>query len=132
LRSSPNLDLRILGYIDYVDSLITASDLVITKAGGLIISEVLARGVPLIVIDPILGHEEWNADYVVVSGSGVQLRMAASVPEAVLRLMERPHLLEEMRQCAQEAGRARAAHEIAESVIAAHMRSDTPAPPDRL
>jgi processive 1,2-diacylglycerol beta-glucosyltransferase len=131
LRRSPTLDLRILGYIDYVDSLITASDLVITKAGGLIISEVLARGVPLIVIDPILGHEEWNADYVVVSGSGVQLRMAASVPDAVTRLMERPHLLEEMRQCAHDAGRPRAAHEIAESVIAAHMRSNAPASPER-
>jgi processive 1,2-diacylglycerol beta-glucosyltransferase len=125
LQRSPTLDLRILGYIDYVDSLITASDLVITKAGGLIISEVLARGVPLIVIDPILGHEEWNADYVVVSGSGIQLRMSASVPEAVQRLMARPHVLEEMRQCAQDAGRPRAAHEIAESVIAAHMQSDT-------
>jgi processive 1,2-diacylglycerol beta-glucosyltransferase len=132
LRRSATLDLRILGYIDYVDSLIASSDLVITKAGGLIISEVLARGVPLIVIDPILGHEEWNADYVVVSGSGVQLRMAASVPDAVTQLMERPHLLEEMRQCAHDAGRARAAHDIAERVIAAHMRNDTPDSSEKL
>jgi UDP-N-acetylglucosamine:LPS N-acetylglucosamine transferase len=57
--------------------------------------------------------------------------MAASVPDAVTRLMERPHLLEEMRQCAHNAGRPRAAHEIAESVIAAHMRSDEPASPER-
>jgi processive 1,2-diacylglycerol beta-glucosyltransferase len=123
LQRSETMDLRLLGYIDYMDSLITASDLVITKAGGLIISEVLARGVPLIVIDPILGHEEWNADFVVNSGSGVQLRMPASVPEAVVRLFQRSHILADMRECAAGAGRPGAAQAIVEQVITDFMRS---------
>jgi len=117
LESTPRLRLKILGYIDYVDDLIVASDLVISKAGGLIVSEVLARGVPLVVIDPIPGQEEWNADFVVSSGAGAQLRMAASVPATVQRLLGQPHLLEEMRACARRAGRPRAAQEIAEQVI---------------
>jgi hypothetical protein len=37
-------------------------DLIITKAAGLIVSEVLARGRPLVIVDPIPGQEEWNAD----------------------------------------------------------------------
>jgi len=117
LESTPRLRLKILGYIDYVDDLIVASDLVISKAGGLIVSEVLARGVPLVVIGPIPGQEEWNADFVVSSGAGAQLRMAASVPATVQRLLGQPHLLEEMRTCARSAGRPRAAQEIAEQVI---------------
>ncbi len=118
LRSSPTLDLQVLGYITYVDDLIVASDLVITKAGGLIVSEVLARGVPVVVIDPILGQEEWNADYVVSSGSGVQLRMAESAPKTVRRLLQASVILDYMRDSAALTGRPRSAMEIAEKVIA--------------
>jgi processive 1,2-diacylglycerol beta-glucosyltransferase len=118
LQSSPTMSLQILGYITYVDDLVAASDLVVTKAGGLIVSEVLARGVPLVVIDPIPGQEEWNADYVVATGAGVQLRMAESVPATVVRLLEQPALLQSMRESAAQSGHPRAALEIAEHVIA--------------
>lgn len=122
MQPGPTMGLRTLGYIDYVDELVTASDLVITKAGGLIVSEVLARGVPLVVIDPILGHEEWNADYVVLYGAGIQLRMAESVPDAVIRLLEKPLWLEEMRKGAVDAGRPRAAQNIASSIMKEYER----------
>lgn len=118
MTPSPTLDLRVLGYITYVDDLIVASDLVITKAGGLIVSEVLARGAPLVVIDPIPGQEEWNADFVVSSGSGVQLRMAESVAPTVYRLLQSPLIRSDMRARAAAVGRPRAATEIAEQVIA--------------
>lgn len=117
VQRSPSMDLRILGFVTYVDDLIAASDLVITKAGGLIVSEVLARGVPLVVIDPIPGHEEWNADFVVSSGAGVQLRMVDSVPETVCRLLQKPLLLDDMRASATTVGRSRAAVEIAQTIL---------------
>lgn len=117
LRSTERLDLRVLGYVDYVDDLLAASDVVITKAGGLIVSEALARGAPLVVIDPIPGQEEWNADYVVSCGAGVQLRMCESVPGAVAGLLRRPAVLDDMRRCATAAAHPRAAIDIAERVI---------------
>lgn len=117
LQSTGRIDLRVYGYIDYVDDLIAASDLVVTKAGGLIVSEVLARGVPLIVIDPILGHEEWNADYVVSSGAGLQLRMSESTPAAVAMLLSKPQVLADMRASAAAVARPRAALDIAEHVV---------------
>lgn len=117
VQASATMDVRVLGYVNYVDSLIAASEIVITKAGGLIMSEILARGVPVVVIDPILGHEEWNADFIVSNGAGIQLRMADSVPGAVRHLLQRPHLLEEMRANAAAAARPRAAQEIAERVL---------------
>ncbi|NWF78483.1 MAG: galactosyldiacylglycerol synthase [Chloroflexi bacterium] len=117
LGSTPRLRIQVHGFIDFVDDLIVASDLVITKAGGLIVSEVLARGVPLVVIDPIPGHEEWNADYVVSSGAGAQLRMAESVPATVERLLAQPQILAAMRACAHSVARPRAAVDIAEKII---------------
>jgi processive 1,2-diacylglycerol beta-glucosyltransferase len=123
VQPGPHMDLRLLGYIDYVDSLITASDVVVTKAGGLITTETLARSVPLVVFEPIPGHEEWNADFIVNCGAGIQLRKADSVPDAVEHLLSKPHLLQEMRHSADLARRPRAAHVIAEYVIDKHMQA---------
>ena len=117
LQATPRLDLRLYGHINFVDDLVVLSDLVITKAGGLIISEVLARAVPLVVINPIPGQEEWNADYVVSTGAGVQLRIAESVPATVIRLLSHPQLMDEMRACARVAARPKAAFEVAERVL---------------
>jgi processive 1,2-diacylglycerol beta-glucosyltransferase len=111
------MHLQNLGFIDYVDDLVAASDMVISKAGGLIVSETLARGTPMLLIDPIPGQEEWNADYVVSAGAGIQLRMAESVPDTVRQLLKHPGRLAVLRASAQEAGRPRAALDIAEHVL---------------
>jgi processive 1,2-diacylglycerol beta-glucosyltransferase len=117
-HDGPHMRLRKLGRIDHVDDLVAASDLVITKAGGLMVSEVLARGTPMIIIDPIPGQEEWNADVVVAAGAGIQLRMPESVPPAVLYLLTQPERLLAMRAAARQFGRPRAAQEIVERVLA--------------
>jgi processive 1,2-diacylglycerol beta-glucosyltransferase len=117
LADGPSMRLRALGFIDYVDDLVAASDLVISKAGGLIVSETLARGTPMLLIDPIPGQEEWNADYVVSAGAGVQLRMVESVPDTVRQLFLHPDRLAVLQRAAQEAGRPRAALDIAEQVL---------------
>ena len=117
LPSGPQLRLQVLEHITYVDDLIAASDLVITKPGGLIVSEVLARGTPLLLIDPIPGQEEWNADYVVTTGAGVQLRMPESVARGAQHLLQHPARLQMLRDGAQQAGRPRAALDIAERVL---------------
>jgi processive 1,2-diacylglycerol beta-glucosyltransferase len=118
LRDGPSMRLLSLGRIDYVDDLVAASDLIVTKSGGLIVSEVLARGTPMIVIDPIPGQEEWNADFVSGSGAGLQLRQPESVPLTVRSLLAHPERLAMMRQHAARVGRPRAAFDIAERILA--------------
>jgi processive 1,2-diacylglycerol beta-glucosyltransferase len=117
LTNGPHMRTHVLGHIDDLDDLVAASDLVITKAGGLIVSEVLARGTPLLVIDPIPGQEEWNADYVVSTGAGVQLRLPVWAPYTVQHLLAEPSRLTAMRERARLAGRPRAALDIAEYVL---------------
>ena len=117
LRDGPSMRLRFYSQIDFVDDLIVGSDLVVTKAGGLIVSEVLARGTPMLLIDPIPGQEEWNADYVVGAGAGVQLRIAEAAPRAIIHLLSNPERLAQLRLWAGRAGRPRAAMDIAEAVL---------------
>ena len=117
LRDSPHVRLRKLGTIDYVDDLIVASDLIITKAGGLITSEILARGTPTIIVDPIPGQEEQNADVIAAAGAGVQLRLLEMVGPAVKYLLNHPERLDQMRQSALELGKPDAALKIAEHIL---------------
>jgi processive 1,2-diacylglycerol beta-glucosyltransferase len=117
LHSGAHMKLRKEDMIDYVDDLVVASDIVISKSGGLIVSEVLARGTPLIIIDPIPGQEEWNADFVAGSGAGVQLRMPEMVPTAALALLAEPGRLAQMAAQAEQMGRPRAALDIADTIL---------------
>ncbi len=117
LTDGSRIELRKLGTIDFVDDLVAASDLVISKAGGLIVSEVLARGTPMVIIDPFPGQEEWNADMVAASGAGIQLRLPEAVAPAVDYLLSQPEQLTFMRDRARIVGQPRAALEIAERIL---------------
>ncbi len=117
LTSSSYMKLRKLSIINYVDDLVVASDLIITKAGGLITSEVLARGTPMIIIDPFPGQEEWNADAISAMGAGIQIRLPAMVPPAVIHLLNHPDQLAFMRQQSEKMGQPHAAFEIAKTIL---------------
>lgn len=117
LESSGAVELHKLGFIDYVDDLVVASDIVITKAGGLTISEVLARGRPMIIIDPIPGQEESNADYLAGVGAAISIRLPQHVPFAVTQLLADPQRLQDMSNSASRAARPRAALDIVETIL---------------
>lgn len=55
--------IRILGFTNQVPELMSISDLVVTKPGGLTTSESLASHLPMVIINPIPGQEEENAEF---------------------------------------------------------------------
>lgn len=117
LTSKGRVQLLNLGKIDYVDDLIAASDFVITKAGGLIVSEILARSTPMLIIDPIPGQEEWNADFVAGAGAAIQLRMPEMVPPTAEYLLHQPERIAAMGAQARLVGHPYAALEIAQATL---------------
>jgi 1,2-diacylglycerol 3-beta-galactosyltransferase len=75
---------HIYGYVDRMSDLMLAADLLISKAGGLIISEGLAAGLPLLLIEYIPGQESGNVRFVCDNHAG---RLAAS-PQETLSMIE--------------------------------------------
>lgn len=53
----------VLGFSKNMHELMTVSDLIITKPGGLTSSEALALGKPLFILNPIPGQEAANSDF---------------------------------------------------------------------
>jgi processive 1,2-diacylglycerol beta-glucosyltransferase len=56
------------GFTQTIERLMAAADLAITKPGGLTTAECLAMALPMIVVSPIPGQEEHNADYLLEQG----------------------------------------------------------------
>lgn len=58
---SLNYPIKVLGYADNIHELMRISSLIVTKPGGQTISEALACGLPMVLINPIPGQEVRNA-----------------------------------------------------------------------
>ncbi len=62
----------VMGYTNKVPELMSASDFVITKPGGLTSTECLAMKKPMIIINPIPGQEEQNSIYFTNNGTALR------------------------------------------------------------
>jgi len=105
------------GYTTTIERLMAASDLAITKPGGLIISECLALGLPLVLISPIPGQEEHNADFLSESGAAIRADDPGSLPAQVRALLDDRARLEAMRERAVALGRPHAASDVLRVVM---------------
>lgn len=104
-------------WVEEMPQLMKASDFIIAKAGGLIVSEALACGLPMIIPEALPGQETGNVRYVVDNHAGAWAPGPAEVLVAAHSwLSGEPPRLEEMRVNARELGKPRAAYEIAERV----------------
>jgi processive 1,2-diacylglycerol beta-glucosyltransferase len=106
-----------LGYMTNMHEWMAASDIVVTKSGGLTSSECLAMGVPMVIVRPIPGQEERNADYLLESGAAVRANSPAHLVFKVRRLLTDADLVGRMRAAALRIARPRAAYEIAAEVM---------------
>jgi processive 1,2-diacylglycerol beta-glucosyltransferase len=106
-----------VGFSSQVERLMTCSDLIITKPGGLTTSECLALGLPMIVNAPIPGQEERNADYVMEQGAAIKAIDSLALEFRLRALIEQPQKLDQMREQAARLGRPHAAQYVFDCVI---------------
>lgn len=78
---------HILGFVDNIDELMDASDLLITKPGGLTCFEALAKGLPLCIYQPIPGHEERNCDFLVDNHLAIRIDDSNSIDIWIEKLL---------------------------------------------
>ena len=108
---------KVLSYTESMDSLMDASDLIITKPGGLTSAEALAKGLPLIIVKPIPGQEERNGRYLIDQGAALAVDHLKDLPEVIEELLLSPQKIEEMSGKAQLLARPKAAEESAKAIM---------------
>jgi UDP-N-acetylglucosamine:LPS N-acetylglucosamine transferase len=113
------VETHIYNFVSEMGTFMRASDCVLGKAGGLTVSEALACGLPLILVDVIPGQETGNADYVVSGNAGVLANNPTEVLEAMAHWLEKDQLhYRRQAENARRLGRPRAAFDIAEQAWA--------------
>ena len=103
--------IRVFSYTDEIPTLMCAADLLITKPGGLTISEAFAAGLPLLLHDPIPGPETENAVYATRRGAAVWLHPGEAMAPEVEEILA--HHISEMRRAAHDCACADAAQHVA-------------------
>jgi len=107
------------GFTRTIERLMWASDLAITKPGGLTTSECLAVGLPMIVICVTPGQEERNADYLLEHGAALKAYDEAGLEYRVRKLLGEPSKLGNMRRRAAALGRPDAARRVLQIAMSA-------------
>jgi len=88
---------KILEFTDKVPELMSASDLVVTKPGGLTTTESLASGLPIIVINPIPGQEEENAEFLEKNKVAIWIKKENNAQKIISDLFNNPEKMQEMK-----------------------------------
>ena len=90
--------IKVLPFTDKVPELMSISDLVVTKPGGLTTSESLASALPIIVINPIPGQEEENAEFLEKSGAAVWIKKNSDPNEIINSILGDENKLTTMKE----------------------------------
>ena len=90
--------IKVLPFTDKVPELMSISDLVITKPGGLTVSESLASHLPLIVINPIPGQEEENAEFLEDAKCAIWLKKKDNPNEVLKNIISNTNTLKNMKE----------------------------------
>ena len=81
-----------------VEKYMKASNLIVTKPGGLTVSEALACNIPLAVFDAIPGQEEDNAQFLMNHGMAVRIGKGDSCAKTIQTLLKDEEKLRQMRE----------------------------------
>lgn len=101
-------------WVDDMPALMHAADFMISKAGGLIIAESLACGLPLLLVDVMPDQEKGNVQFVLQSGAGeLGLSPGEAVDAVRSWLADNGSLLARRATNARAIGRPQAAYTVA-------------------
>ena len=90
--------IRVFEFVNNVPELMAISDIVITKPGGLTTTESLVSGLPMIIINPIPGQEEENAQFLEHSNVGIWLKKQMYITETISNFISNDAKLKQMKE----------------------------------
>ena len=108
----------VVGYTTAMDEYMSAADLLVGKPGGLTTSEALAKGLLLVIVNPIPGQEERNSDHLLEEGAAIRCNNLPVLAYKIDRLLDDPARVSGMRANVARLARPRAAAEIVARTLA--------------
>ena len=104
-------------YASNVDELMEVSTLIVSKPGGMTTSECLAKGLPMVIVDPIPGQEERNSQFLVNQGIAIRVDDKRHIAHEIDGLLNNPQKLAAMKHAAFKNGKPMAAEDNASLIL---------------
>ncbi len=105
-------------FVENLAPFLHAADFILTKAGGLIVSEALASGTPLFIVDITPGQEDGNAEYIIRHGAGDLATSPLKAIETLTHWMvNHQKVMKQYALAARLLGRPEATFEIAKKIL---------------
>jgi UDP-N-acetylglucosamine:LPS N-acetylglucosamine transferase len=111
------LPLRAVGFVDNVAELMRASDLLLTKAGGVTLAEAFCCGVPVVIQDVLPGQEAGNLEYVQAQQAVVFAPNTDALARIALELIHDPRRRAALAERGARLARPHAAQDIARGLL---------------
>ena len=112
----PN-NVKLYNYINNVDVLMDAADCIVTKPGGLTTTEAMAKGLPMIFVNPLPGQEDRNQEFFLNSGLALAVTKTFSIDEAMYFLFNQPGRIELIQQEMKKFSKPNASEVLADFTI---------------
>lgn len=123
IKDSPKKT-KLIFFTNEVENYMQASDLLVTKPGGLTVSEALACNIPMAVFDAIPGQEEDNADFLLSHHMAVKLEKDTDGGEVVGRLLKDSAKLSGMRSSCKGFDKSHSAENILSLINILYAKSE--------
>jgi processive 1,2-diacylglycerol beta-glucosyltransferase len=107
----------VVDYVDNMELYMDAADMIITKPGGLTVSEALTKRKPLIITDPIPGVENRNAYFLINNDLAVYAGKYSRVCDVIMQLYSQPEKLSRMKQAREAYGKRHSAKAAGDFII---------------
>jgi processive 1,2-diacylglycerol beta-glucosyltransferase len=107
---------RFMGFVDNMQELLAASDMVVSKPGGLTSSEALAMGCPMLIFNPIPGQESANSDFLLENGAAVKVNRVQDIVPAITGVFSGSRL-QQLKRNAKMLGQPQAARDICDALL---------------
>ncbi len=122
LPADPRVRLHVVGYTTEMDEYMAAADLLVGKPGGLTTSEALARGLVMVIVNPIPGQEERNADHLLEEGTAIRCNNLPVLAYKIDRLLDDPERLAAMHADVRRLARPNAARNVVQTSLSVDGR----------
>ena len=113
----PFAKIHVYGFVDNVNDMMDAADLLVSKPGGLTVTEALLKGLPMVVINPIAGHEERNLEFLLNQGACVRADKSFPLDEAVAMLLSDHRRVEDMKRRIECLAKPNAGQDLVDFVV---------------
>lgn len=124
-KEKPDI-LKVFGYVEKLDELFRIASCLITKPGGITLSEVAALQVPVVLYKPVPGQEHENALYFEKNGAAIVIREEEDIFLKTKELLQDDSKLRHMKDALRRIYRPYSAFRIVDTVLKENLVQEQP------